>query len=270
MSDDNSAIAQFVRKMERRSSFSEADRAALLTLPVVLRSYETNAVILHQEVPASHCAVVTKGLISRVKELANGARQIVALYIAGDAVDLQSILFVATDHALYAHCPTDVGWIAYKDLFDLFATRPAIAHALWLDTLIDASIFREWTANIGQRSARERIAHFVLEMAARLDTIGQYKNDSFELPLTQNAIAEAMGLSLVHMNKSLQTLRHAGFLATRGRTITLLNRSALIELSGFGASYLHLDQSLIKSLDEVDHVDSKTATRSQPTSLQRE
>ena len=192
MSDDSTAIAQFVRKIERRRLLPEADRAALLSLPVVVKSYEPNETVLQQGVTASHCAIVAQGLVSRVKKLENGARQIVALYIAGDAVDLQSILFVKTDHALCAHSPTQVAWIAYKDLLDLLANRPAIAHALWLDTLIDASIFREWTANLGQRSARERIAHFVLEMAARLDTIGQFKDDSFELPLTQNAIAEAM------------------------------------------------------------------------------
>ena len=267
MSDDNTAIAQFVRKIERRRPLPEVDRAALLALPVVVKLYEPNETVLQKDVTASHCAIVAKGLVSRVKELENGARQIVALYIAGDAVDLQSILFVKTDHVLCAHSPTEVAWIAYKDFLDLFAQRPAIAHALWLDTLIDASIFREWTANLGQRSARERTAHFVLEMAARLDTIGQLKDNSFELPLTQNAIAEAMGLSLVHMNKSLQTLKQAGLLATRGRRITLLNRSGLIELTGFSSSYLHLDQALIKSVDEVTSFSE--ASCSQPVSFQR-
>ena len=245
---DSSALRQFVAKLERRSPLPDADRAALLAVPCAVRSYLPSETVLDEDVSATHCAIVGKGFVSRVKHLDGGARQIVALHIAGDAVDLQSILFTKTDHQLTAHAPMDVCWIAHGDLLDLATRRPVVAKALWLDTLVDASIFREWTANVGQRSAQQRIAHLFLEMHARLDAIGLVDGDAYELPLTQTSLAEALGLSLVHMNKSLQVLRQTGLVATRHRTIILENRAALVSFTGFDPSYLHLDQTRIKSL----------------------
>lgn len=245
---DSIALRHFVAKLERRSLLPDDDRAALFALTGVMRSYDPGETLLDEDVAATHCAIIGKGFVSRVKHLDGGARQIVALHIAGDAVDLQSILFTKTDHQLQAHAQTDVFWIPHVDLLDLATRRPVVARALWLDTLVDASIFREWTANLGQRSARQRIAHLFLEMGARLEAIGAVNGDAYELPLTQTALSEALGLSLVHMNKSLQVLRQSGVVATRHRTIVLEDRAKLVEMCGFDASYLHLDEELIKNL----------------------
>jgi CRP-like cAMP-binding protein len=227
---------------------SEEDCKALLSLHADVKSYQADEIILKAGVPTTHCAIITSGFVSRVKQLANGARQIVAFHVAGDAVDLQSILFTVTDHILVANNATTLMWVSHEDLLDLHDRYPTLGKALWLDTLADASIFREWTVNVGQRRARERIAHLFLEMGTRFDAIGQLKDDTYELPLSQSRLAEALGLSLVHMNKSLQTLRKEGCLVMRGRSVTLKDRRKLIALSGFDPGYLYLDSDRTKPL----------------------
>ena len=241
-------IRSYVAKLERRTVLPDEDRDAMLALPATVSSYRANETILDQDVSATHCMIVWRGVVSRVKLLECGLRQIVALHISGDAVDLQSILFTKTDHLICTHSTTEVAWVSHADLLRLASQRPVVAKALWLDTLVDASIFREWTANLGQRKAQERTAHLLLEMAARLDAIGGLVDDRYELPLTQTALADALGLSLVHMNKSLQALRHAGYLTITQRMVHLRDRAGLITLAGFNDRYLHIDGSRIKDL----------------------
>lgn len=242
----SSAIQQYVAKLERRVHLPVEDREALFRLRGYHREHAANETVVADAVPAQHCILIESGLVSRAKTLGDGARQIVAFHLPGDAVDLQSILFSHTDHKIQAHVPTRTFWIAHDDILALSAEREIVSRSLWLDTLVDASIFREWTANVGQRNARQRIAHLFLEMAARFEAIGLLRNDTFELPVTQSALAEALGLSLVHMNKSLQSLKKDGFLTIRDRSVTLTRRDDLTTFSGFDPSYLHLDSARVK------------------------
>ena len=138
----------YVAKLERRTILPDEDRDAMLALPATVSSYRAKKTILDQDVAATHCMIVSRGVVSRVKLLERGLRQIVALHISGDAVDLQSILFTKTDHLICTHSTTEVAWVSHADLLRLASQRPVVAKALWLDTLVDASIFREWTANL--------------------------------------------------------------------------------------------------------------------------
>lgn len=246
----NSALTQFLAKLERRDALPARERDALLSLHGTTRDYGANETIVATDDRSSHCVMVAAGLISRVKTLEDGARQIVAFHMPGDAVDLQSILFTRSDHDIVSHMPTRTFWVAHEDILTLTEDFPVLARALWLDTLVDAAIFREWTVNVGQRNARQRIVHLFLEMAARFEAIGLLANDTFELPVTQTSLAEALGLSLVHLNKSLQALRKGGFLAARDRRIFILKRNELVGFSGFDPGYLHLDGSRSKTVTE--------------------
>lgn len=247
---DNSAIAQYIAKLERRGRLPDDDREKLLRIPGVVKEHAAGDVIIANNVPSEHCVVVQSGFVSRVRTLHRGARQIVAFHLPGDAVDLQNLLFTRTDHQIQAHAPTRTFWIAHKDLWSLTDQCQVLAKALWLDTLVDASIFREWTANIGQRRAPARIAHLFLELAARFAAIGMVRNRTFSCPLTQTAFSEALGLSLVHFNKSLQTLKRAGFISTK-HSITIEKPDDLVAMSGFDPTYLHLDASRVVDLVEA-------------------
>lgn len=246
----NRALVQYLAKLERRGALEPDDREAILGLPGVHREYGPNDIIIPQNADATHCILVESGFVSRVKTLESGSRQIVAFHLPGDAVDLQSIMFVDTDHTIQTHTPARTYWIPHRDILDLTVRRPAIARSLWLDTLIDASIFRDWTANVGQRRAQARIAHLMLELGERFRAIGMVRDDSFELPITQVALAEALGLSLVHLNKSLQALRHEGYFRASGRRVSLKDVDKIAKATGFDPSYLHLDSSLIKGVEE--------------------
>ena len=246
----HNALVQFVAKIERRAALPTRERDALLSLRGTHQDFGPNQTILAAGDRAAHCIMVESGLVSRVKSLEDGRRQIVAFHIPGDAVDLQSVLFTSADHDLVSHVPTRTFWVTHEDILAMTEEYPVLARALWLDTLVDAAIFREWTVNVGQRNARMRIAHLYLELAARFDALGQLQDDTFDFPVTQSSLAEALGLSLVHMNKSLQALRREGFVATKERRIVILRREALIEFAGFSDTYLHLDGSQSKVLTE--------------------
>lgn len=241
-----SALEQFVSKLERRRRLPDADRDAILLLEGVQRDYTAGETIVVEGASTTHCCFVASGFISREKRLPSGDRQILAFHILGDAVDLQSLLFTTSDHRIYANSPTSTFWVSHTDILTLSEARPIVAKALWLDCLVDAAIFREWTANVGQRNALERISHLLLEMEARFSALGLATAGTFTLPLTQAAMAEALGLSLVHLNKTLQVLRKRGWIATNGRSVALLDKPELIRLSGFDVGYLHLDGEKIK------------------------
>lgn len=257
-----SAIAQYLAKLERRSALPPRDRDSFLTLPGFYRDYAANQTIVAGDAPSTHCVIVETGFVSRARTLGDGARQIVAFHLPGDAVDLQSLLFTKTDHEIQSHAPTRTFWIAHDEIFALTERNQTIAKALWQDTLVDAAIFREWTANVGQRRARERIAHLFLELAARYEAIGMLDADTFDLPVTQSALAESLGLSLVHLNKSLQSLRREGYFST-GHNVKLERKADLIALAKFDGSYLHLNGS--RTVDPKTRATVASLVRSIPS-----
>lgn len=169
----NLPLAHYAAKLARRSNLPPEDRAALLDLPGVHKDYASGELIIASEdVPTSGCCVLVDGFASRFKVVNRSCRQIVSFAIPGDAIDPASILFMNASVHAKAHGTTSAAWLAHGDLIALSAERPNIARPLWLDTLIDGMIVREWTANIGQRRAKERIAHLLLELDARFQLIG--------------------------------------------------------------------------------------------------
>jgi CRP-like cAMP-binding protein len=184
---------RYLAKLESRKPFSPEARAAFEALPGHLRTYEANRdIVAEGERPHVSC-FVDSGLVSRYKSLPDGGRQIVAIHIAGDMVDLQSALLIVADHAIRTHTRTNIVQFAHADLLRVAGEYPEIARAFWFDTLVDASIFREWTVNLGRRSARERTAHLLLELAWKLHAAGLMNGDSFELPISQIDLADALG-----------------------------------------------------------------------------
>jgi CRP-like cAMP-binding protein len=122
---------------------------------------------------------------------------------------------------------------------DLTERFPGLLHALWRDTLIEAAIFREWMIGIGRRTSRERIAHLICEMLLRLRAVGLATNDMFRMPASQTDIADALGLSNVHVNRVLQELRREGLIAWTTSVVTVLKYDELLAEALFDATYLH-------------------------------
>ena len=232
-------LAKYLTKLERHGALPVEERNAFLALPFIEQSHPANVTISEMGNPVTHCIIMGTGLTSRVKILQNRERQIVAFNIPGDAPDLQGLLLDVADHSIHTHALTHIVSVAHTDIRAITRCYPILAEALWLDTLIEASISREWTVNVGQRLATARIAHLFLEMEARFAAIGQCTG-SYVLGLNQTELSQALALSLVHLNKSLQKLRHGGLVEMRSGRVTILDREGMQKLAGFDAGYLHL------------------------------
>lgn len=239
MSVDNSVLLPYLAKVDRNGSLSDAAREAFLALPLEHHTHGINRDIIKQgDCPTRSCLIV-EGVVSRHKTLRNGKRQISSFHFPGDMVDLHASLLTVADSGIRTHTPTTIVTIACKDILGLAAEYPEWGRAFWFDTLVDASVFREWTLNLGQRTAVARVAHLLLEISVRLERIGQSDGRSFVLPVTQADLADAVGLSAVHTNRSIQQLRQSGTIRTQGREVMIEDYQSLVSQALLDPSYLH-------------------------------
>lgn len=232
-------LSKYLAKIERRTPLSPPAREAFLALPGELHDFAAYRDIIREGERPHRASFVESGLVSRYKTLRDGARQIMSFHIPGDLVDLHSALIVIADHGVRTHCVTRTVTVGHADLLRLAARYPELGRAFWFDTLIDAAIFREWTINVGRRKSHERTAHLLLEMAALYEDAGLVTGDTFEFPITQNDLSDALGMTSVHLNRVIQSLRRERLIRTHSRSITIENRPALTALAGFDPSYLH-------------------------------
>jgi len=183
--------------------------------------------------------LLIEGFACRSKTTDAGKRQILSIHIPGDIPDLQSLHLHVMDHDVTTLSRATVGFIPHEALRALTRERPTVAEALWRETLIDAAVFREWIVNVGRRSAVVRLAHLLAEIGRRLQTMGLAPGDRFELPMTQLDIADALGLTPVHVNRVVQELRRAGLLELRKQSVFLPDVPRLKEVGDFDDLYLH-------------------------------
>jgi CRP-like cAMP-binding protein len=233
------ALEKYLDKIEARRPISQAARDAFLALPAYYEEYEIYRQIIEEDTRTRTCCLVVSGCVSRFKTLPNGERQINSFHFDGDMVDLQSTLLLVSDHGIRTHSHTATLRIDCNAVLGLSMTYPELAHAFWYDTLVDASIFREWMLNVGRRAAVGRVAHLLLEIAHKLQRIGRCDGSRFVMPITQNDLADAVGLSAVHTNRSLQQLRQDGIISSIGRTFVIENIESMKRIASFDPSYLH-------------------------------
>lgn len=210
------------------------------TSPHRLRRLDAGSYLVRDGALPSNCAVLVDGFAYRQKMTGDGSRQILAVCIPGDAVDLQNIFLEVSDHAVQMLTRGIVADLAREALQQLVLTRPAIGRAVIQLTLVEASILREWIVNVGRRDARERIAHILCEFAVRLESRGLAFDHGFELPMTQEQLADATGLTSVHVNRVLKALEADGLIERRRRHVYFPNWRALQDVGDFSRAYLHL------------------------------
>ncbi len=184
--------------------------------------------------------LVTSGLACRYKLLDDGRRQIVAYLIPGDFCDLNVFILSKMDHSIAAISPVQMVRMPRDKILDLLR-YPGISRAMWLATLVDEAILREWVTNLGQRSAENRLAHLFCELYLRMKSVGLTNGLEFELPVTQAELGDTLGLSTVHVNRSLQSLKSADLVTFKGRKIVITDMGRLKKVSGFHDNYLHLN-----------------------------
>jgi CRP-like cAMP-binding protein len=230
----------FVRDVLAHERLGEDDRNAILHLPVRVRKLDAGSYLVREGSLPTQCSVLLDGYAYRQKMTGEGSRQIIAVCIPGDAVDLQNIFLDVSDHSVQMLTRGTVADIPRDAFQELVLTRPRIGRAIIQLTLVEASILREWVVNVGQRDARERIAHVLCEFAVRLEVRGLMSFNGFELPMTQEQLADATGLTSVHVNRVLKGLEADGLISRRRRHIHFPDWRALQDVGDFSRNYLHI------------------------------
>jgi CRP-like cAMP-binding protein len=231
-----------IRKLESIGELSDQDREALASLPVQVRTLEADEDVVREGDVPSVCCLLLDGFMHRYKVLPDGKRQILALHTPGDVPDLLSLFLHRLDHNLAASVPSQAGFIPHEALRALMRRFPTVTELLWRDTLVDAAIFREWIVAMGRRPARSHMAHLLCEVFTRLRAVGLTQDHACSLPLTQEELGDACGLSTVHVNRTLQELRGDGLIEFHHGRLTILDWARLQEVAEFDPAYLHLRQ----------------------------
>jgi CRP-like cAMP-binding protein len=235
------SLQPMVRKLAYWATFDAADEHAILNLPYRVKTLERNAFIAREGEKTTHSCLLISGLAIRHKIVVQGARQILAIHMKGDNVDLQNAFFRVADHNAQVITQAEVALIPREAIQQLAMERPRVGMAMWYDTLVDASIFREWIANVGRRDARTRIAHLLCEFSLRLKVAGLGEATDYQLPMTQEQIADCTGLTAVHVNRTLKLLEKDNLITrSSGRTLTIPDWNKLARAGDFDRDYLHL------------------------------
>lgn len=233
-----------IRKLMNVMTLSEDERHAIQGLPRTYRRLAAREDITSEGHGSSQCSVILDGWACRFKTLQDGRRQILSLHLPGDIPDLQKLHLLAMEHSLGALTECTVACIPHHALRGLTEHFPAIAAALWRDTLLDAAILREWMVNIGRRSSTGRIAHLLCEIYTKLTAIGLAQDGRCRFPLTTGDLADATGLTAGDAGQVLRDLRARGLISLAGDELVIENWRALSELVGFDPTYLYLAPSM--------------------------
>lgn len=233
-----SAVAS---KLEAFTRLSTDDRAALAQVSRNYRYVDARRDLISEGDTPRHVHLVLDGWACRYKQLTDGKRQVVSIFLPGDFCDVKVYILKQIDHSIAAITRLKVAMIKPEEMNALTADRPRIKQALWWHELVAAAIQREWTLNLGQRSAYERLAHLLIELYVRLESVGRADDGRCDFPLTQNDIADATGLTSVHVNRTLQELRRDGLIELERKQLHILKMDRMIDSAMFNPNYLHLD-----------------------------
>jgi CRP-like cAMP-binding protein len=231
-------IDALLLNLKNRDTVTSEEIARLQDVIVNERVFGVGEDIVVEGSRPNYSTLMLEGLSARYKDMADGTRQITALQVPGDFVDLHAFLLRKLDHGIVAQCR--VAFAEHTDLRRITETMPHLTRLLWLNTLIDAAINREWISSMGRRSKRAHIAHLICELYMRLRTVERVDDWSFQLPLTQAALADVIGISVVHINKTLQILKREQVFTWESRTLRILDWERLKAIADFDDTYLSL------------------------------
>src|SRR3954468_20268653 len=232
------SISPLVTKLESVSSLTDEDRAALASLCDEPRDMGARRNVIREGERPDHVHLMVEGWAARYKLLPDGTRQITAFLIPGDFCDLHITILGHMDHSIATITRATVAYVP-RAVMDALTDRPAVAKAFWWATPVDEAVLRAWVVNIGRRDAYESIGHLMCELYLRMHNIGLTTDHSYELPLTQEELGDALGLTPVHVNRSLQRMRADGLISLDRGALTIHDYRRLEKASGFNPNYLH-------------------------------
>ena len=233
--------------LQAYSELSQQDRALIQSLSARnVRRVGARADIVREGEKPGAVRLLLEGWACRYSRLPDGRTQILHFFVPGDLFDANIFVLPAMDHSIASITPIAYAEISAGDFEAMKRQSPRLARAIRWNDLVNAAIAREWITSIGKRSALERIAHLFCEMYVRLGAVGLCQDDSCDWPPTQNDLADATGLTAVHVNRTLQELRGRGLVELRGRRLTIPDLAALAKVAMFDPGYLHLDGNPVR------------------------
>ncbi|MCL6250833.1 Crp/Fnr family transcriptional regulator [Altererythrobacter sp. KTW20L] len=230
---------RFVQKLSGLADLDADDAAALERVTAKPRRYVARQDLIREGDEPGPMFVVLEGWVCRYKILPSGSRQIMAFLMPGDACDLHIKLLAQMDHGIQAITTASVATVSREQMESMMRDHPNIARTMYMAQLVDEGIMRAWIVSMGRRSAAERVAHLICELYLRARSIGLTGEGEFALPLSQLVLADALGMTAVHINRVLKELRLAGAMALTRGSVTILDPVKLVQIAGFDENYLH-------------------------------
>ncbi len=240
--DRDAALRPLLLKLRARDLVTEDEERILRDSIAQIRELPPGRVLVRAGVTLSESTLLYEGFVCRYKDLSDGQRQIMEIHVPGDFLDLHSFLLKRIDHNVASMTPVRLALVPHDALRDITENYPHLTRLLWFSTLIDAAIHREKILSIGRRSAVGRIAHIMCELYARLKLVGLADDHRYKLPLKQADLADATGLTSVHVNRMLRKLRNEEILTFRGGEVTIHDWDRLQQIAEFNPTYLHLER----------------------------
>lgn len=235
-----------IRKMEGYAPLSDEDKGAMLALcSERVEMVPARRDIISDGATTNYVHLILDGWAARYKIMPDGSRQITAFLIAGDFCDLHITILEKMDHGIVTLTPCKVAHLDASKLDQITTERTILTKALWWMTLVDEAVLRQWVIN-SRRRALVAVPHLLCELHLRLKAVGLVQDNRLELPLSQEALADATGMTPVHINRTIQALRKAGLIEIGQGSLTIPDVVALANAGGFDDSYLHLQQKSIK------------------------
>jgi CRP-like cAMP-binding protein len=229
-----------LRKIRARDTISAEEERAIRALVSEITEWPKDRTVIRHGQELSQSTLLLEGWMARAKDLPNGQRQIAEINLPGDFVDLHGFTLKRLDHDIMTITPCRVALVPHERLVELTEKWPHLTRLYWFNTNLDAAIHREWTLSLGRRSAIARLAHLLLELNIRLGITGLTQHNSYDFPLTQIELGECLGLTSVHVNRTLQELRRMGLVDLQNRRVTIHDLHALQSVAEFDEDYLYL------------------------------
>ena len=233
-------IEKLLLKLRLRDDVSAAEERTLRDLVETTCDVAANRTVVREGETLDVSVLLLDGLMCRYRDLRDGARQIAELHVAGDFVDLHGFTLKTLDHNVMTLSPCRIAFVPHERLQRVTEEQPHLTRLLWFSTNLDAAIHREWVMSLGRRSALSRLAHLFCELKVRLEIIGLTDGLSYDLDLTQLTVAECLGLTPVHVNRTLRQLRETGAVEFRSGRVTIHDWDQLTAIADFEPNYLHL------------------------------
>jgi CRP-like cAMP-binding protein len=237
------SLAPFVNQLSSHTRLTDDERAALMNLPVLGQRFRGEQTVVQREEVVQNTCVIVSGLLARTSHTKEGDRQITSFYVKGEMPDLHSLMKPRTTFGLRAMSESEIVRIPHSALQELASKYRGIAEAFSRELVRESDIMAEWVVNLGRRTAKERIAHLFCEVAVK-NGAADREEASFSFPVTQTTLGDATGLSTVHVNRSLMSLRQDGVLRFEHGTAFIPSWSALVKVAGFDRDYLETRRPL--------------------------